>query len=120
MKKLLKRIAIALDNLVMQARRRNDMAEAFYREALGVLTQAKNPSGSLRSEQPAAAPGCRVCGNPATPAGEVCVYGPLTQRQWLAHHEDFRATAKATWKNVKPGKYADQSMLQYGSPKEES
>lgn len=48
MRKLLKRIAVALENIYMQLRRRNDQAEAFYREALQVLTQAKGDEGPPR------------------------------------------------------------------------
>lgn len=57
------RIARALENVVMQLRRRNDMTEAFYREVLDVLTQANEP-GSLRSGQPAAAPDGQGGGEP--------------------------------------------------------
>lgn len=35
------RIAVALEGIYIQLRRRNDQAEAFYREALDVLTSAK-------------------------------------------------------------------------------
>lgn len=90
------RIAVALENVVMQLRRRNDMTEAFYREALDVLTritedpfEAPPQDGSLRSGQPAAAPGCPVCER-ADSDGVCPRYTPLTRQQWRDHGEGWQ------------------------------
>ncbi len=50
----------------------------------------KNDEGSLRSEQPAAASGCPVCGRPFS-KGMCDNNAELTREQWLAHSEDFAA-----------------------------
>lgn len=42
MRKLLKRIAVALENIYMQLRVLNEGRDAFCREVLNVLTQAKS------------------------------------------------------------------------------
>lgn len=64
MKTLLKRIAIALENIHMQLRVLNSGRDAFYRELLDVLTAAKDLEGSLRSGQPATAPDGQEGGEP--------------------------------------------------------
>lgn len=58
MTKLLKRIVVALENIYMQLRRRNDQAEAFYREALHVLTQAKADERPPKPVPPDTATAC--------------------------------------------------------------
>lgn len=88
MSKTQARIAVALENVVMQLRRRNDMTEAFYREALDVLSAAKDGDGSpVGSGQPEASLRCEVCGK----AGHVsrCLIGPLTREQWKAHYASY-------------------------------
>lgn len=72
--------------VVKQLRRLNDGRDAFHREVLEVLTQAKDPDGSLRSGQPAAASGCRVRGR-----SEACDYPQegLNREQWNRHHDSL-------------------------------
>lgn len=122
MSKVETRIAIALENLVMQLRRRNDQAEAFYREALNVLTQAKEP-GSLPSEQPAPAhpEHCLVCARPG--AWPTCSSGSaLTRTQWLAHHEEYYRDSQENGANkVDAAYYADRKNEErFGPCPEES
>lgn len=75
--------------IVDELRRLNDGRDQFHREVLEVLAQAKDGDGSLRSEQPAAATCCRVCGK-GTPGIEgECTGGPLTREQWRAHSEHY-------------------------------
>lgn len=70
--------------IVEELRRLNDGRDQWYREVLGVLSAAKSGGvSSLRSEQPAAATVCRVCGKPGF--ADECTKGPLTGDQWRAH-----------------------------------
>jgi hypothetical protein len=86
-----KRFLIALENIALQLRRRNDQVESFQREVLGVLEKitSESPSGAGATAQvvePERTP-CRVCGREGIPYG-VCLEGELTQEQWDKHAED--------------------------------
>ena len=48
--------ALASLSVVEELRRLNEGRDQWYREVLDLLSQAKDPEGSLRSKQPAAAP----------------------------------------------------------------
>lgn len=77
--------------------------------------------GSLRSEQPAAAPGCRVCGNLNIETGEECLFGDITRAEWLTHRQNFFETALSFRTEYGAGLYADQRMrLDFGPCPEES
>lgn len=108
MSKAQTRIAAALENIYMQLRVLNEGRQAFHREVLDVLTAAKDPDGSLRSEQPAAATSCPVCGNEGYCFG--CDPGvELTRTQWLAHHEDaYRDSQEYGADKVAAAHYADR------------
>ena len=56
--------ALNLAAIADELRRSNEDRDRFYREVLGVLSAAKDPEGSLRSRQPAAAPDGQEGGTP--------------------------------------------------------
>lgn len=67
-----------------ELRRLNEGRDQWYREVLGVLTQARDLEGSpVGSEQPAAAPVCQVCGH--APDAEGDESAKLTYEQWNQH-----------------------------------
>lgn len=104
-----------------ELRRLNEGRDQWYREVLEVLSTAKDPEGSLRSEQPAAAPGCRVCGNVNVDEGQVCLFDDLSRSEWLTHRQHFFEEALSFRSENGANKYADQRMrLDFGPCPEES
>lgn len=65
----------------------NSDRSQWYREVLEVLTQAKEPEGSLRSGQPEAASWCQVCEVSSIHDGSAAV--ELTKEQWMRHLEAY-------------------------------
>lgn len=107
--------------IVDELRRLNSDRSQWYREVLEVLTAAKDVEGSLRSEQPAAAPGCLICGNRASKFS--CPKGAtLTQEQWTAHRdEEINESVRhgADWTDAQ--RYADRETTErFGPCPEES
>lgn len=104
-----------------ELRRLNEGRDQWYREVLDVLSQAKDPEGSLRSGQPAAAPGCLICGSQASKFS--CSKGAtLTQAQWTAHRdEEINESVRhgADWTDAQ--RYADRETTErFGPCPEES
>lgn len=117
MSKVLTRIADALSDIAAELHVLNSDRSQWYREVLEVLTQAKEPEGSLRSRQPEAATGCRVCGNADTADGEECMLIPLTQQQWDAHQRHYFERALTREEEWPARRYADERMLlDFGGP----
>lgn len=82
--------------MATELRRQNDRGDAFNAELLSFfkrLTEEPQPGdvSSLRSEQPAAALACQVCGKPGIEG--ACVKGPLSGGQWRAHLKAVMAEA---------------------------
>jgi len=76
-------IGRALLAIAGELRTFNSDRSQWYREVLEVLTQAKDPDGSLRSGQPAAAPVCPECGHAPVLGEDEST--PLTYEQWNHH-----------------------------------
>jgi hypothetical protein len=108
------RIAMALENIALQLRRRNDQVESFQREVLGVLEkityEGPSEAGATAQVVETVTRPCPVCGREGVPYG-VCLSGELTREQWLAHHEDFYRESQQFGSNkVNAAAWADGQM----------
>jgi hypothetical protein len=107
--------------ILAELRRHNDRGDAFTTELLGLLDRITEdpqpgPDGSLRSGQPAAASGCRVCGNTDTADGEECLFAALTTVQWRAHRQHYFEQALSHEFEPAAERYADDRMeLDFGA-----
>lgn len=109
----------SLARIVDELHALNSRQDQFYREVLDVLTAAKDGDGSLRSGQPEAAPGCRVCGK----LGVIDACGAaedLNRRQWKLHFDAMFYERRA-FGAAKAAEHAEQQMhLWFGPCPEES